>query len=224
MTSSLPVAPVFLSHHPVVADGLALLRATSTPPALFRTAMVRVANVLFFEATSALPLANQSVQTPLATVVASALDESVAVLVVPILRAGLVWTEVALAWLPNAHVFHMGLARDEATLKPITYYNKLAAQIEHNHLDSQQARVLLIDPMLATGGSAIAAIDVLVAHGIEPKHITFMGLIASPEGVEALQQAYPAVSIVCAALDDCLNEQGYIVPGLGDAGDRVFNS
>jgi len=206
-----------VSQHPVVQHNLAILRDVATPPEAFRTAMRRVATVLMTDATQHLPTAPQSVQTPITTTTVQQLCPQTPLVIVPILRAGLSFADVALDVLPMAHVFHLGLYRDETTLQPVTYYNKLPASFPYG-----QAQVFLLDPMLATGGSAIAAIEVLLGLGVPEAAITFVCLLASPEGVALVAQRFPQVRLVTAAVDDCLNDKGYIVPGLGDAGDRTF--
>jgi len=168
---------------------------------------------LVYEATADMPLAPYTIQTPLSTMQGHAIGARIGL--IPILRAGLGMVEPVIDLLPTAHVWHLGLYRDHNTLEPVTYYNKLPAQPDIDVC-------LILDPMLATGGSAVAAVDILKAWGAAK--IKFLGLIAAPEGVERLQTAHPDVEIHLAALDERLNEQGYIVPGLGDAGDRQFGT
>jgi uracil phosphoribosyltransferase len=217
--SSLPLFSV-LDAHPVVSHALAIIRAKETPAPGFRQAMRQVGHVLMAEATRTLPTASEQVETPLMPTQVQVRDKRVPILVVPILRAGLVWADLALEWIPEAHLYHLGMARNEETLEPFTYYNKL----EQSCFDYHTARVLVLDPMLATGGSAISAIEVLKTLGVQEDYITFVCLIASPEGVEALQKACPRIRVVTAAVDSSLNSQGYIQPGLGDAGDRTFGT
>jgi uracil phosphoribosyltransferase len=202
-----------VSRHPLVLHKLALLRAVDTPPPLFRALVREMAQVLFLEAAQDLRTQPTSVRTPLGDCPAETLADRVAL--VPILRAGLGMAEAILDFLPDARVWHLGLYRDHETLQPVTYYNKLSA-----HADMDVCFVL--DPMLATGGSAQAAVEILKRWGAG--RVKFLGLIAAPEGVQALQSAHPDVSIHLAALDSHLNEHGYIVPGLGDAGDRQFGT
>lgn len=175
--------------------------------------MAEIATLLLYEATADLPLADQDVRTPLAPYRGARLAEQVGL--VPVLRAGIGMVEAALALMPEAQVWHIGLFRDERTLRPIEYYNKLPA--------GATAQVcLVLDPMLATGGSAVATIDILERWGA--RRVKYVGIIAAPEGVAALSAAHPDVPIHIAALDLRLNEKGYIVPGLGDAGDRQFGT
>ncbi len=206
-------APVHVSTHPLVQHKLARLRAVDTKPPEFRELVAAISRGLFFEATHSLRLAPVTVQTPLTQVTCQQVADRVGL--VPVLRAGLGMANAMLEALPEAAVWHLGLYRDHATLKPVTYYNKLPPKPDMDV-------AIVLDPMLATGGSAIAAIDILKAAGTP--RIIFAGLIAAPEGVSALQAAHPEVPIFLASLDSHLNEVGYIVPGLGDAGDRQFGT
>jgi uracil phosphoribosyltransferase len=204
---------VYVADHPIIRHMVGLLRHRDTPPPLFRTLVHEISQALFYEATRDLRLAPTTVPTPLGTSPAQKLTEKIGI--VPVLRAGLGMADAMITALPEASVWHLGLYRDETTLKPVTYYNKLPP----NHgLDLG----LVLDPMLATGGSAIAAIDILKKAGVP--RIKFIGLIGAPEGVKALESAHPDVPAYIAALDTHLNEHGYIVPGLGDAGDRQFGT
>ena len=209
-----------LNHHAVVSHALGRIRNEETPPEMFRLAMRQIGNVLLSYATEHLPRIETSVQTPLESTTVLVRDAQIPLLIVPILRAGLAWADLALEWLPEASVCHLGMARNEETLQPITYYNKLST----NSLAYDKAHVLVLDPMLATGGSAVAAIEVLKSQGVQEEHIIFVCLLASPEGVAHLQSQLPQVRIVTAGIDSHLNEKGYIVPGLGDAGDRTFGT
>ncbi len=204
---------VHVSTHPLVLHKLALLRSELTEPKKFRELVREIAQLLFYEATQDLPLAPLTVQTPLAPAGGYEVAERVGV--IPILRAGLGMAEAIIDILPTMPVWHLGLYRDHETLQPVTYYNKLPAEPD---IDIS----IIVDPMLATGGSAVAAVDILKHWGA--KQIKFLGLIAAPEGVELLRSAHPDVAIYLAAIDSHLNERGYIVPGLGDAGDRQFGT
>lgn len=208
----MPLA-VHVSEHPLLRHKLARLRHRDTPPPQFRELVYEIAQVLFYEATRDVPLRPMSVSTPLA----ECPGEEIAIKVglVPVLRAGLGMADAMLDALPEAAVWHLGLYRDHATLKPVTYYNKLPAQPDMD-------LGIVLDPMLATGGSAIEAIRLLKAAGTS--RVKFVGLIAAPEGVAALREAHPDVPLYLAAIDSHLNELGYIVPGLGDAGDRQFGT
>jgi uracil phosphoribosyltransferase len=206
-------APVSVSTHPLIQHKLARLRAVETKPPEFRELVAAISHGLLFEATRSLRLAPVTVQTPLTQMTCQQIADRVGL--VPVLRAGLGMAEAMLEALPEAAVWHLGLYRDHATLKPVTYYNKLPPKPDMDV-------ALVLDPMLATGGSAIAAIDILKKAGT--LQVIFAGLIAAPEGVSALQAAHPEVPIFLAALDSHLNDVGYIVPGLGDAGDRQFGT
>jgi uracil phosphoribosyltransferase len=204
---------VHVSRQPLVLHRLAHLRDRATGPRAFRQVVRELAQMLFFEASADLQLRTIPVQTPLAECTGHELAEVVGL--IPILRAGLGMAEAILDLMPTAQVWHLGLYRDHETLKPITYYNKLPP---HTTLDL----AFVLDPMLATGGSAVAAIDILKGWGV--RRLKFLALIAAPEGVAALRQAHPDVPIFLAALDSHLNADKYIVPGLGDAGDRQFGT
>jgi uracil phosphoribosyltransferase len=206
-------APLHVATHPLIQHKLARLRDADTKPPEFRELVASVSRLLLFEATRDLRLAPTPVRTPLAEVTCQRIADRVGL--VPVLRAGLGMAEAMLEALPEAAVWHLGLYRDHATLKPVTYYNRMPA----NHgMDV----ALVLDPMLATGGSAIAALEILKKAGVP--RVKFVGLIAAPEGVAALRAAHPDVPAYLAAVDERLNDIGYIVPGLGDAGDRQFGT
>ncbi len=204
---------VLISSHPLVRHKLSLLRSVETEPKKFRELVRELAILLIYEATADLALEPVTVQTPLAPAGGHKLAEKVGL--VPILRAGLGMVEGAWQMLPGAEVWHIGLSRDERTLQPVEYYSRLPV--------SPTVDVcLVLDPMLATGGSAVAAVDILKRWGA--RRIKFVGLIAARQGVERLSQAHPDVPIHLAAMDEELNPAGYILPGLGDAGDRMFGT
>jgi uracil phosphoribosyltransferase len=189
------------------------LRDETTPPKIFRELVAEIATLLLYEATADLPTEPREVKTPLAPYKGARLKDKVGL--IPVLRAGIGMVEAALELMPEAQVWHIGLFRDERTLRPISYYNKLPS--------SATVQVcLVLDPMLATGGSATETVDILKKWGAE--RIKYVGIIAAPEGVRALVSAHPDVPIHVAALDERLNEKGYILPGLGDAGDRQFGT
>src|SRR5438477_5504948 len=206
-------ANVHVSRHPLVLHRLAQLRHKETDTPTFRRLVRELAQMVFFEAAADLRVAPWTVPTPLADCAAHKLAEAVGL--VPILRAGLGMAEAILELVPHAQVWHLGLYRDHQTLKPITYYNKLP---QRTTLDL----AFVLDPMLATGGSAVAALDILKGWGL--KRLKYLGLIAAPEGVEALRTAHPDVPLYVAAVDSHLNADKYIIPGLGDAGDRQFGT
>ena len=203
-----------IMEHPLIQHKLTILRNVETASTQFRALVSEIAMLMCYEATRDLPLEEVETQTPLAL----AKTKSIAgkkLAFVPILRAGLGMVDGVLALVPSARVGHIGLYRDEKTLTPVEYYCKLPADIE-------EREVIVLDPMLATGGSAIDAITQIKTRN--PQKIKFMCIIAAPEGLEKLKAAHPDVDIFVGALDECLNENGYIVPGLGDAGDRIFGT
>ncbi|MGN0720796.1 MAG: uracil phosphoribosyltransferase [Anaerovoracaceae bacterium] len=205
---------VYVFDHPLIQHKTALMRQTSTSVKEFRELAREVAMLMGYEATRNLPLKEVEIETPICTTKMKMLDgEDIAI--VPILRAGLGFVDGMLALVPNAKVGHVGLYRDPETHQPVEYYCKLPSDIE-------KRKIFVVDPMLATGGSAAAAIDFIKQRG--GKDIVFMCLIAAPEGIEVLQNAHPDVDIYIAAKDEKLNENAYIVPGLGDAGDRLFGT
>lgn len=202
-----------ISKHPLVLHRLARLRDQHTSTPEFRRLVRELAQLLFFEAAADLKLEGYQLQTPLTACPGQRLAGALGL--VPILRAGLGMAEAVLEFIPDAQVWHLGLYRDHHTLEPVTYYQKLPPRA---NLD----RCFLLDPMLATGGSAVAAVNILKRWGV-PK-MKYLGLIAAPEGVETLRHAHPDVPIHLAALDSHLDKNSYIVPGLGDAGDRQFGT
>ena len=205
-----------VSSHPAVLHKLALLRNEDTPPKLFRELVREISWLLGYEALLDARVEGLRVRTPLEEIEGARLADRIGL--VPILRAGLGMVDAMLELMPTAEVWHLGLFRDERTLMPVEYYNKLP--------DSATVDLcLILDPMLATGGSATAAIEVLKKWAaVTPVRIKLVNLIAAPEGVRMVTEAHPDVHIYCAALDRQLNEKGYIVPGLGDAGDRQFGT
>ncbi|MEG2529567.1 MAG: uracil phosphoribosyltransferase [Anaerovoracaceae bacterium] len=205
---------VYVFDHPLIQHKTALMRKTDTSVKDFRELAKEVAMLMGFEATRNLPLEEVEIETPMCkTTMRMLKGEDIAI--VPILRAGLGFVDGMLALVPNAKVGHVGLYRDPETHQPVEYYCKLPVDID-------KRQIFVVDPMLATGGSAVAAIGFIKQRG--GKNITFMCLIAAPEGIEVLQKAHPDVDIFIAAKDDHLNENAYIVPGLGDAGDRLYGT
>jgi uracil phosphoribosyltransferase len=204
---------VFPSQHPLMATKLTILRNVDTEPKKFREVVKEIAAMLAYEATQDLATRPTTVQTPLAEADGADLMERVGL--VPILRSGLGMVEGVWELMPSAEVWHIGLYRDERTLKPVSYYNRLP-------VEPTVSVCFILDPMLATGGSAVATVDILKKWGV--KKIKFLGLIAAPEGIQALHEAHPDVPIHIGHIDERLNEHGYIVPGLGDAGDRQFGT
>ena len=204
---------VHVSNHPLVLHKLTLLRDSRTDPKLFRELLREMAVLLAYEATTDLATKELVVTTPMGRAQGYQLAERIGL--VPVLRAGMGIVEGIWNLMPNTEVWHIGLFRDEQTLEPVEYYNRLPV--------SPTVDVcLVLDPMLATGGSAVATVDILKKWGAG--RIKFLGVIAAPEGVERLTKAHPDVPVYLAAIDEKLNEIGYIVPGLGDAGDRLFGT
>ncbi len=204
---------VFVSDHPLVKHKLTLLRDVHSDHRKFRELVREISMILCYEATSDLRLAPREVQTPLAKTQGYFVQEEIGL--VPILRAGLGMVNGVWEMIPGAQVWHLGIYRDEKTLRPVEYYNKLP-------VEPTVQMCLILDPMLATGGSASAAVEVLKNWGMQ--RIKFMGLIAAPEGIAHLASLHPDVPIHVAAIDERLNDVGFIVPGLGDAGDRQFGT
>ena len=205
---------VYVFDHPLIQHKVALMRRKETSVKDFRALAKEIAMLMGFEATRDLPLEEVEIETPICKTKVNMLKgEDIAI--VPILRAGLGFVDGMLELVPNAKVGHVGLYRDPETHEPVEYYCKLPYDIEHR-------RIFVLDPMLATGGSAVAAIDFIKKRG--GRDITFMCLIAAPEGIAVLQEAHPDVDIYIAAKDEHLNENAYIVPGLGDAGDRLYGT
>lgn len=200
--------------HPLIEHKLTFIRDLATPKKVFKELVDEVAMLMAYEITKDFPLEEVEIETPICKTKTKIVSGKKVVLV-PILRAGLGMVDGVIKLIPSARVGHIGLYRDHETLQPVSYYFKIPA-------NSEDRDFILIDPMLATGGSAIAAVDKLKEVGV--KNIKFMCLIAAPEGVKAFCEAHPDVKVYCAAVDQKLNENGYIVPGLGDAGDRLFGT
>ncbi|MCC8105935.1 MAG: uracil phosphoribosyltransferase [Clostridiales bacterium] len=205
---------IVIMDHPVIQHKIGIIRRKETGSRDFRAMIGEIAMYMCYEATRDLKLQDVEIETPIAKTTVKELSGK-KLAVVPILRAGLGMVDGMLAMMPAAKVGHIGLYRDPETLKPVEYYCKLPA-------DCDEREVFVVDPMLATGGSAVAAIQMLKDKGC--KSIRFMCIIAAPEGIEAMKKAHPDVDMYIGALDDHLNDHGYIVPGLGDAGDRIFGT
>lgn len=205
---------VTITNHPLIQHKLTIMRKTTTSSSEFRALVSEIATLMCYEATRDLPLKEVEIETPICKTTKNMLAGK-KLAFVPILRAGLGMVDGVLSLVPSARVGHIGLYRDPETLQPVEYYCKLPADIE-------EREVIVLDPMLATGGSAIDAISQIKKRN--PKSIKFMGIIGAPEGLEALCKAHPDVDVYLAALDEKLNDHGYIVPGLGDAGDRIFGT
>ena len=206
------MSKVCVFDHPLIQHKLSILREKSTSVKEFRELISEIAMLMCYEATRDLPLEEVEIETPVAKAKVKRISGK-KLAIVPILRAGLGMVDGMVSMMPNAKVGHIGLFRDPETLEPVKYYYKMPPDIEERD-------VIVVDPMLATGGSASAAIQFLKDDGV--KHIKLMCIIGAPEGVQRMQEDHPDVDIFVAALDERLNEHGYIVPGLGDAGDRIF--
>ena len=208
------MAKVVVMDHPMIKHKIGLIRRKEVGTKEFREGISEIAMLECYEATRHLELEDIEIETPICkTTVQEIKGKKLSV--VPILRAGLGMVDGMLTMIPAAKVGHIGLYRDPETLEPVEYYCKLPA-------DSDEREIFVVDPMLATGGSALAAVDLLKKHGCKKLH--FLCIIAAPEGVKAFTEAHPDVDLYIGALDDHLNDHGYIVPGLGDAGDRIFGT
>ena len=208
------MSKVVVMDHPLIAHKIGIIRKKETGTREFRDMISEIGTLITYEATKDLKLQDVEIETPICkTTVKELAGKKLAV--IPILRAGLGMVEGVLTMIPSAKVGHIGLYRNEETLEPVEYYCKIPK-------DCDERDVFVVDPMLATGGSAIAAIQMLKNRGV--KNMRFLCIIAAPEGVKKLQEAHPDVDIYIGALDEHLNENGYIVPGLGDAGDRIFGT
>ena len=208
------MSTVHVLDHPLIQHKLAILRNKNTSVKEFRELIGEISGLMCYEATRDLPTVEVEVHTPVATAKCRRLAGK-KLAIIPILRAGLGMVDAMVDLIPSAKIGHIGLYRDPETHKPVEYYCKLPEDIGNR-------RVFVVDPMLATGGSAVAAIDFLKQHGC--KHIVMLNIIGAPEGVKTVQEAHPDVDIYLAALDEKLNDHAYIVPGLGDAGDRIFGT
>lgn len=207
------MSKLYTIDHPLVQSKLAMLREKDTGNKEFRELVSEIASLICYEATKDLETTDIEIETILCKTTGKILKRKIGI--VPILRAGLGMVDGILNLIPNANVGHIGLYRDPSTLMPVEYYCKLPT-------DSENTDILLLDPMLATGGTAIAAMQFIKDRGF--KNIKFLCLIASPEGIKKVNEAHPDIDIYTASLDECLNDHGYIIPGLGDAGDRIFGT
>ncbi|MCG6134242.1 MAG: uracil phosphoribosyltransferase [Nostoc sp. LLA-1] len=210
---------VYVPPHPLIKHWLAVARDAATPSVLFRSAMTELGRWLTYEAAREwLPTLETMVQSPLDACPATLINPEVPMAVVPILRAGLGLLEGAQTLLPLASIYHLGLVRNEETLEPSCYLNKLPEKID------PQTRVLITDPMLATGGSIMTAMAELTQRGVDPALTRIVCVVAAPPALQKLSAAYPGLIVYTATIDEIVNDQGYIVPGLGDAGDRIFGT
>lgn len=206
--------------NPVVLLNLCTMRDKKTDSQGVRIATRKITRSLLYEASQNLPLVEQEITTPITTFKAKTIDPDINIIISPILRAGLIFTDEAIDILPQACIRHIGMYRDEKTLKPIWYYNKVPMEAPN----PEKFYIYITDPMLATGNSLLEAIKLYADKGIPIKNIKCICIIAAPQGIENIQKHYPDIEIITAAVDETLNEKGYIVPGMGDAGDRIFNT
>ncbi len=218
MTYENPFSTVEVVTHPLAQHNLTIMRRKESNHEMYVVAFRRYGSVLLTHAFNTLAVENQPIETPLTACEMPVLAGNPPCLLVPILRAGLGLSELASAMIPEAAVFHIGMYRDEETHLPVWYYDKTPKQID------SKLPVFVLDPMLATGHSALAALDLMAEKGIPVENITFVCMISAPEGLKTVLEKYPTLRIVTGAIDSHLNERAYIVPGLGDAGDRLFNS
>jgi len=210
---------VYVPPHPLIKHWLGVARDVSTPPSLFRSAVTELGRWLTYEAVREwLPTIDMTIDTPLAPCPATFVNPEIPMVVVPILRAGLGLLDGAQALLPLASIYHLGLVRNEETLEASCYLNKLPDRFD------PQTRVLIVDPMLATGGSSIRAMEELTKRGIDPALVRIVAVVVAPPALQKLAAAYPSLTIYTAGIDEVLNDRGFIVPGLGDAGDRIFGT
>ena len=210
---------VYVPPHPLIQHWLAVARDEGTPSVLFRSAMTELGRWLTYEAIRDwMPTVETTVNTPLAPCAATFINPEAPVAIVPILRAGLALLDGAQSLLPLASIYHIGVVRNEETLEPTIYLNKLPEQF------APETRVLISEPMLATGGTIVTVMGELTARGIDPAQVRIISIVTSPTALQKLNVAYPGLVIYAAAIDEGLNDLGYIVPGLGDAGDRTFGT
>jgi len=210
---------VYVPPHPLIKHWLGVARDGETPSVLFRTAMTELGRWLTYEAARDwLPTQEAMVQSPLAPCPATLINPQIPIAVVPILRAGLALLEGAQTLLPLASIYHLGLVRDEETLQASCYLNKLPPRFD------SQTRVLIVDPMMATGGSIMSAMAELTKRGVDPVLTRIVSVVAAPPALQKLSTAYPGLIVYTATIDETVNSQGFIVPGLGDAGDRTFGT
>ena len=206
--------------NPIVNQSLCIIRAKDTDTQGVRLAARKLTRILLYEATKNLPQKDIEIETPITNFKTKTIDDDITIIISPILRAGLIFTDEAVDILPQATIRHIGMYRDEKTLKPVWYYNKVPMPVNN----PSKYHVFITDPMLATGNSLREAIRLYVSKGIPQENITCVCMISAPVGVKAVFGEFPDVKIIVAAVDSHLNERGYIVPGMGDAGDRIYNT
>lgn len=206
--------------NPVILQNLCTMRDKSANSQNVRIAARKITRILIYEASKSLPLVEKTIKTPLTSFKSQTIDSDINIIISPILRAGLIFTDEAIDILPQACIRHIGMYRDEKTLKPVWYYNRIPMDIDK----PQKTYVYITDPMLATGNSLIEAIKLYVDKKVPLENIKILTIISAPEGISNIQTKFPEVEIITTAIDSHLNEHGYIVPGMGDAGDRIFNT
>ncbi len=211
---------IIVCDYPLVEHNLSVIRDKNTSAELFRNAAKRIAYILLCQAYSNLPMQDVEIETPICKTKSRIIDKKADIIIAPILRAGLGFADVAAEILPEATIRHIGMYRDEKTLKPVWYYNKTPVELTN----PQNTFVYVLDPMLATGNSSLETINLFLKKGMKEENLTFVNLIASPEGISTIRKHFKNIRIVTACIDEGLNERGYIVPGLGDAGDRLYNT
>lgn len=207
-------------QNPVVLQNLCIMRDKNTDSHGVRIATRKITKVLLYEASKSLPLKEKTITTPLTSFKTQTIDPDINIIISPILRAGLIFTDEAIDILPQACIRHIGMYRDEKTLKPVWYYNKVPMEVQDPH----KFYIFITDPMLATGNSLIEAIKLYIDKKIPVENIKIVSIMSAPEGIVNIQTKFPDIEILTAAIDSHLNEHGYIVPGMGDAGDRIFNT
>ncbi len=206
--------------NPIILQNLCIIRDKNTNSQDVRIATRKITKALLYEASYCLPLVEKNIDTPLTSFKTKTIDSEIKIIISPILRAGLIFTDEAIDILPQACIRHIGMYRDKNTLKPVWYYNKVP-MITNN---PNKVYVFIADPMLATGNSLIEAVKLYESKKIPIENIKILSIISAPEGISNIKQVFPKVEIITAAVDSHLNEHGYIVPGMGDAGDRIFNT
>lgn len=210
---------VFVPPHPLIKHWVSVLRNEDTPSPIFRNAMAELGRLLMYEASRDwLPTVTGEIQSPMGIASVEFIDPREPVAIVPILRAGLALAEHASSVLPATKTYHLGFSRDEETLQPSLYLNKLPEKF------SEGSRVFVVDPMLATGGTIVAAIDLIKERGVENPQIKVVSAVAAPPALQKLSEKFPGLHVYCGIIDSVVNEKGFIVPGLGDAGDRSFGT
>ena len=211
---------VRIIENPVILQNLCTMRDKNTDCQGVRIATRKITRVLLYEAAKNLPLVEKEIDTPIVKTTVKTIEDDINIIISPILRAGLIFTDEAIDILPQACIRHIGMYRDEKTLKPVWYYNKVPMEAPN----PEKFYIYITDPMLATGNSLIEAIRLYADKKIPISHIKCICIMAAPEGIENIQKVFPEVEIITAAVDEGINKKGYIIPGMGDAGDRIFNT